>query len=78
MTLHNDVTRCTGEMHTPSVAWVTACPARDNCQRYTDKPPESAAWISWIHAPRISKRGCDLMIKRLPTAHALTRANSAK
>ena len=78
MSLNNDVTRCTGEMHTPSVAWVTACPVRDKCRRYTDKPPESAAWVSQMNAPRISKRGCKLMIKRLPTTSPLTRANSAK
>jgi hypothetical protein len=63
MSLNNDVTRCTGKQDTPDINFIAPCPVRDNCQRYTDKPPESAAWISWIHAPRISKRGCDLMIE---------------
>ena len=78
MSLNNDVTRCTGKQDTPDINFIVPCPVRDNCQRYTDKPPESAAWVSQMNAPRISKRGCELMIKRLPTAHTLTRANSAK
>ncbi len=63
MTLHNDVTRCTGEMHTPSVAWVTACPARDNCQRYTDKPT-NPEYTPMMNAPKIRKSGCELKIRR--------------
>jgi hypothetical protein len=64
MTLHDDATRCTGKQDTPDVNFVVPCPVRDQCRRYTDKPSARAVWVSWIHAQRISKRGCDLMISR--------------
>jgi hypothetical protein len=72
MSLHNDVTRCTGKQDMPDVNFIVRCPARYNCQRYTDKPPESAAWVSQMSAPRISRRGCGLMIKTAITLQTPT------
>ena len=63
MSLNNDSIRRTGRQDTPDINFIVPCPARDKCQRYTDKPPESAAWVSQMNAPSISKRGCKLMIK---------------
>ena len=70
MTLHNDVSRCTGVLNTgcqlePPVLWVSTCPARDKCLRYTDKP-RNAVVVSMMQPPRILKRGCEYLIEVKP------------
>ncbi len=63
MTLHDDVTRCTGKQDTPDVNFIVPCPVREQCRRYTDKPgnPETT---STMNAPKIRKSGCELKIRR--------------